>query len=623
MLVRFQDVSKSFGAFDVLREISFQIQPGQKVGLIGANGAGKTTLLSLITGPEEPDSGRVTRASDLRAGKLDQVPDFHERTSVLDSALESFVRLRAVESQLGEMETSIADRPDPDLLERYSQLQHEFEFQGGYSYRARTEAALQGVGFRREQFVQPANSLSGGEKNRLALARLLLSDVDLFLLDEPTNHLDIRSIEWLEHYLRETDRALLMVSHDRFFLDRIVSRILDLRQGRIDEYAGNYSAYLRQHAERMELQRKEWRRQQEWIARTEDYIRRNIAGQKTRQAQSRRNALARIQRIERPMGASDQVKFRFQSPARIGRYVITARGLSVGYPDRTILEELDVDVERGERWALVGPNGSGKTTLLKSLVGGVPPLAGELSWDERLEIGYYDQQMEDLNGSESVVGELRAMDSEPTDGELRSFLAQFLFQGDEVFKRISDLSGGEKSRLSLAKIIYAGPTLLALDEPTNHLDIASREALEIALDQYPGTMLFVTHDRYLVQKIASHIIYLDGERAESFDRFDAFEAWLASSIASKPEKKEPPANQQPGKEVPGLSKNRRERLMREIHELEGQIAAAEGKITEIEGLFQKPSPETDWDKTNRRYADLKQEVEQLYEELNNRLAIIG
>ena len=299
MLVRFHDVSKSFGSLNVLRNASFEIHPRHKVGLIGPNGAGKTTLLGLIETPDNADSGTITRGTGIRIGRLEQIPNFGNET-VLDEALSAFEDLRRVEQRLEEMESSISDHPDPTLLDRYSELQQEFEFRGGYSYRARADAALFGVGFAREQLTRPAGSLSGGEKNRLALAQLLLADADLLLLDEPTNHLDIRSIEWLERYLKETERALLIVSHDRFFLDRIVTGILELDHGQLYTYSGNYSAYVQQRQQRLELERKTWERQQEWLERTEDYIRRNIAGQKTKQAQSRRKALARVKRIENP-----------------------------------------------------------------------------------------------------------------------------------------------------------------------------------------------------------------------------------------------------------------------------------------------------------------------------------
>ena len=329
MVVQLNGVSKSFGTHDVLRDVSFQINSSEKVGLIGSNGAGKTTLLKIINRGQEPDDGSVTRKSGLQIGTLDQIPDFHEGTSVLEEGLRSSAPLIAAENEMRELEHAIASNPQPDVLDRYSSIQHEFELKGGYSFRARTEAALLGVGFAKDTLNRASRDLSGGEKNRLALAKLLLSNSELLLLDEPTNHLDIRSIEWLEKFLRETDKTLIVVSHDRFFLDRVATRIIEVFDCRIQDYAGNYSAYLKQHTLRVARQEKEWQLQKEWIEKQEDYIRRNIAGQKTKQAQSRRKLLARVKPIQRPKALSGRVKFRFLPVERSGRYVVTADAVVV------------------------------------------------------------------------------------------------------------------------------------------------------------------------------------------------------------------------------------------------------------------------------------------------------
>ena len=624
MLVRFHDVSKSYGSLDVLQNVCFEIHPGNKVGLIGANGAGKTTLLELLQSPDNADSGTVTTGSGIQIGRLDQLPDFGQST-VLDEALTGFEDLRKGERQLRDIEGAMAEDRNPELLTRYSKLQEEFEFRGGYSYRARTEGALFGVGFTRDQFDQPANLLSGGEQNRLALARLLLGEADLLLLDEPTNHLDIRSIEWLEGYLKGTNKSLLIVSHDRFFLDRIVDRVLELENGKIYSYTGNYSAYVSQRNQRLKHQEREWRRQQEWIKKTQDYIQRNIAGQKTRQAQSRRRALARIQPIAKPPSAGDRVRFRFMSSTKTGRYLLRARELRVGYPSLSVITNLSIDIERGQRWALVGPNGSGKTTLLRSLIGRLAPLSGELDWDLRLEVGYYDQQLEDLDPGAMVLDEIRSLDSRSSDGELRTFLAQFQFRGDDVFKEIASLSGGERSKLALARIIYASPPLLALDEPTNHLDIASREALEPALGAYPGTLLFITHDRRLVERIATHILYVEDKRVRLFDRFKAFEEWLEEDVAASPRKRAQGRSEEQNLKkppTPQLSKNRREQLEKEVQRLETKIGESENEIDTMESLFQESPKDLEWGSANQRYSELKVQVERLYQELAHKAALL-
>ncbi len=620
MLVQLNGVSKAFGSVTGLRDVSFQINPFEKIGLIGANGAGKTTLLKIIGRAHDIDTGTVTRKSGLQIGTLDQIPDFHEGTSVLEEGLRSSDHLRAAEREMRELEHAIASGPPPDVLDRYSRLQHEFELKGGYSYRALTESALLGVGFSKEAMDRPSRELSGGEKNRLALAKLLLSNAELLLLDEPTNHLDIRSIEWLEKFLKETDKTLVVVSHDRFFLDRVANRIIEVVDARIQDYRGNYSAYLKERGERLARQEKEWKLQNEWLEKQEDYIRRNIAGQKTKQAQSRRKLLARVKPIEKPKTSSTRAKFRFMPVERSGRYVLTARNLSIGYSETPLVQSIEFEVQRGERWAILGANGSGKTTLLRTLIGSRSPVEGELEWNEALDVGYYDQQLSDLIPENTVLEEIRALDSLATDGELRSYLAQFLFSGEDVFKKIEQLSGGEKSRLMLARIIYLAPQLLALDEPTNHLDISSREALEGALGEYPGTILFVTHDRFLVQKIATHLLYIEAGRAHVFDRLSAFEEWLEEDRTAGAVDDRPGAHGAPLREEKSsaLSKNKREQLQREVAELEEKIGSIEAELAELELSFQNPATGTDWESTHRRYAELKVTLENLYQDLATR-----
>jgi ATP-binding cassette subfamily F protein 3 len=614
VLVQLNEVSKAFGSRIVLRDVSFQINPSEKIGLIGTNGSGKTTLLKMLSARMDPDNGTVSRRTSLQIGTLDQIPNFEEDTTVLEEGLRSFSELIAAESEMERLEHEISLAHSEDLLERYSALQHQFELKGGYKFRAMTEAALLGVGFTKEALKRSSTLLSGGEKNRLALAKLLLSESELLLLDEPTNHLDIRSIEWLERFLRETAKTILVVSHDRIFLDRVVSRILEIDDCRVSDYRGNYTSYVRERGERLARKEKEWRQQQEWIANQEDYIRRNIAGQKTKQAQSRRKMLARVQRVAKPLSASSKVKFSFLPAERGSRFVVQARDLTVGY-DTPLVKGLRLDVERRSRWAILGGNGAGKTTLLKTLIGTVSPLSGEIDWSENAGLGYYDQQLSDLQKDATVIDEIRALDNTATDGELRSYLAQFLFSGDDVFKTVSNLSGGEKSRVALAKIIYQAPTILALDEPTNHLDIASREALESALVDYPGTILFVTHDRYLAQKLATHLLYIEDQTAHTFDRLSAFEEWLERGPAEKPtQPKQKPLTQE-ASVPPTMSKNRREKLASEITGTEERIQALEGELAAVEGEFSNPDPGRDWAELHRRHAEIQKTLEGLYSQL--------
>jgi ATP-binding cassette, subfamily F, member 3 len=634
VLLQLSSVSKSYGAQTVLRDVTFQINPGEKTGLIGTNGSGKTTLLKILSTTVEPDDGVVSRRSGLITGTLEQIPDFHERTTVLEEALRSFANLIATEKELAALEHEIAGHADPVLLDRYATLQHEFEHKGGYRFRSMAEAAVLGIGFTRPMLTRETRALSGGEKNRLALAKLLLSEADLLLLDEPTNHLDIRSIEWLEKFLKDTAKTVIVVSHDRIFLDRVVNRILEVDNSRLSDYPGNYSDYVRGRAERLAQQEKEWNLQKRWIENQEDYIRRNLAGQKTKQAKSRRNLLARVHRLERPKASSEKVKFNFLPVDRGSRHVLRTEELTIGY-DKPLIQNLQFQVERGERWAILGANGSGKTTLLRTLTGEVSPMSGGMEWSENLELGYYDQQLSGLDPASTILEEIRSLDMKPTDGELRSYLAMFLFSGEDIFKKVESLSGGEKSRLALAKLIYEGPALLALDEPTNHLDIVSREALESALLEYPGTILFVTHDRYLAKKIATHLMYIEGQKAYTFDRLSAFEEWLVEGktegkLEGKPVAQPaaeaaaaaPRTSGQAG-QATAMSKNRRDKLQNEVKQIEENISRLEAELKNLEEGFANPDPTLNWEAAHRRHAAIREELETLYATLADQWEQMG
>jgi ATP-binding cassette subfamily F protein 3 len=585
-MLTISQVTKAFGGRTLFEEASLQVNRGDRIGLVGPNGAGKSTLFSLILGDALPDEGKVALEKSATIGFLPQ-----EHAPANDETV---------------LELACGKAHDPAAIETDWQVE------------PKAKRILAGLAFRESDFERSTRTLSGGWVMRAHLARLLVQEPELLLLDEPTNHLDIRSIEWLEHFLKETDKTLVVVSHDRFFLDRVAARIIEVVNGRIQDYRGNYSDYLKERAARLARQEKEWQFQREWIEQQEDYIRRNIAGQKTKQAQSRRKLLARVKPIEKPASASAKVHFRFRPAERSSRFVLTTRSLVVGYEEKPLVRGIQFEVQRGERWAILGPNGSGKTTLLRTLMGARSPLSGDLEWNEALDVGYYDQQLQDLRPESDVLDEIRDLDSTATDGELRSYLAQFLFSGEDVYKKVGSLSGGEKSRLTLARIIYAAPQLLALDEPTNHLDIASREALESALMEYPGTILFVTHDRYLVQKIATHLIYIEDGRAHVFDRLSAFEEWLdGDKEVAEGAPAAAPIGVAAGEKT-GLSKNKRDQIEREVAGLERKIASVEAEIAELELSFQNPATGTDWETTHKRYADLKLALDGLYEDLASR-----
>ncbi len=514
MLFRLSDVEKSFGAQDVLRGASLQVNPGEHVGLVGRNGAGKTTIFRLVTQEETPDVGEVVRARGLKLGLLAQHIHFEAGSTVHESALAAFGRLQRIEHEMHELEHQMADAGDDleKILERYSDLQHEYEREGGFEYSAKAEAILQGLGFDREAWHMETEKLSGGQQNRLGLACLLLSEPDVLLLDEPTNHLDVGAVEWLEEFLQTYPSAFVIISHDRYFLDRASRRIIEIENGRATSYTGNYSDYLVEREEQREIQQRAYDNQQRLIAKTEDFIRRNLAGQKTKQAKSRRTMLQRLDRVEAVRGDQSSGDFRMQDIERAGAHVLTVTEAGIGYPDKMLANDISLILRRGECLGVIGPNGSGKTTFVKTILGKLPQLSGEVRWGSKVQIGYYAQQLEDLDDRNEIIMELRRVaPSSATAGELRSFLAKFLFTGDDVYKHVRDLSGGEKGRLALAKLIYSGVNVLVLDEPTNHLDIPSREALEEALQAYEGTIVTISHDRYFLDRVATQILALDGE----------------------------------------------------------------------------------------------------------------
>src|SRR5947207_1441401 len=535
MLFRLTDVYKSFGAQDVLRGASFQINPGDHVGLVGRNGGGKTTIFRLVNEEETPDSGEVARARGLKLGLLAQHVHFDAGSTVHESALAAFGHLQQIEHEMHELEHRMAET-GIDLektLSRYSDLQHEFEREGGFEYSAEAEAILQELGFDRETWQMETEKLSGGQQNRVGLACLLLSEPDVLLLDEPTNHLDVSAVEWLEEFLQTYPSAFVIISHDRYFLDQACVRIIEMELGRATSHNGNYSDYLVEREERREIQQRAYDNQQRLIAKTEEFIRRNLAGQKTKQAKSRRTMLQRLDRVEAVRAEQSSGDFRLQEIERAGTHVLTVDEATIGYGDKILARDISLILRRGECLGVIGPNGSGKTTFLRTILGRIPALSGDLRWGAKVQIGYYAQQLEDLDDRNEIIMELRRVaPTNATAGELRSFLARFLFFGDDVYKHVGDLSGGEKGRLSLAKLIYSRVNVLLLDEPTNHLDIPSREALEAALDAYEGTIITISHDRYFLDRVATQILALDGEgNAEHYNGdYTEYHDWKAARI---------------------------------------------------------------------------------------------
>jgi ATP-binding cassette, subfamily F, member 3 len=624
MLFRLSEIQKSYAAKEILRGLSFQINPGEKVGLVGRNGAGKTTVFRVISGEESPDSGDVVKANNLKLGFLEQHVEFDADTTVHEAALSAFERLQKIEHDMRHLEERMATTEGDELekvYEKYSNLQHEFESEGGFEYAARAEAILLGLGFEREMWNQTTDKLSGGQRNRLGLAKLLLAQPDVMMLDEPTNHLDVNSVEWLEEFLQTYAAAYVVISHDRYFLDRVCSRIIEIENGRAASYNGNYSAFLVEREERREIQRREFENQQHLIKKTEEFIRRNLAGQKTKQAKSRRNMLERMERVDAIAMDKSSGDFKLKNVERTGVDVLTVKDLSVGFPEKLLAKDLNFTLRRGECLGVIGANGTGKTTFLKTVLGKLRALDGEARWGSRVEIGYYAQQLDDLDERNEIIMELRRVAaSTATAGELRSFLAKFLFFGDDVYKLVGDLSGGEKGRLALAKLIYSNCNVLVLDEPTNHLDIPSREALEDALEAFPGTILTISHDRYFLDRVATQILAFDGKgNTEHYNgNYSEYHDWKLSFVAgsSSPavlEKKEKPKIEEPGtKEKSQKIKSK----LRASEIIEEEIAALETKIAELSAQMSQPEVAAD----PQRFAEINEHYQKAEIHMENLLA---
>ncbi|HVT05684.1 MAG TPA: ABC-F family ATP-binding cassette domain-containing protein [Thermoanaerobaculia bacterium] len=584
MLYRFDNIKKSFGPHDVLAGATWQHNPGERVGLVGRNGAGKTTIFKLLLGQEDLDSGSIMKSSTLTVGHLGQHLETEPDTSLFDFVLGAFTKVLKIESAMREIEHELAvESADHDaLLEKYSVLQHDYEHENGYTVHSEVERVLSGIGFAKEEWERPILAFSGGQQNRAMLARVLLTRVDVLLLDEPTNHLDLRGIEFLEEFLQSFRGSYLLISHDRTFLNRTVDKIVELTHGKLIEYPGNYEKFLELRSERMEQMRTEFERQQEMIEKTEDFIRRNIAGQKTKQAQSRRKMLARLDEVERPQTDETLARFNMEAGPRSGAVALTVDDLSAGYPGRTVVEHLHLTIRRGERYAIMGPNGSGKSTVLKTIAGRLAPLAGEVRYGHNVQLGYYDQTLGDLRLDGQVVDEVWDLDHSQTEEQVRSYLARFSFFGDDVYKKVRSLSGGERGRLALAKIMYVGGNVMLLDEPTNHLDVYTREALEEALEGFTGALVVVSHDRYFVDRVAEHLLIVEDGEAEihNGNYTEVVEKLKAASGTPKPIVTPKMQKAAPAQGLP--SRDEQKKRDKRIRKIADEIKSAETRIGDLE-----------------------------------------
>ena len=634
ILLQVNQLCKYYGADIILSNIKLEVQTRDRIALVGRNGAGKSTLLKIISGNLSYDSGDIIKPKDVKIGYLAQDTGLESTLSIWEEMLSVFEELRKQEQALRKLEQEMSD---PSLFENptqyekvlkeYDELQVQFKENGGYQYEADIRSVLHGLNFQSFDYNTKISSLSGGQKTRLALGKLLLSKPDILILDEPTNHLDIDTLSWLEQYLQSYDGAILIVSHDRYFLDEVVNGVYEISRHQIMKFPGNYSFYLDKKAENYERDMKLFEKQQDEVAKLQDFIQRNLArASTTKRAQSRRKQLDRMELMDRPLGDESSATFRFDIEKQSGNEVLNIHSLSIGYEkDAAVSTNINLRVTRGESIALVGPNGVGKSTLLKTIVEKLPALDGELQIGTNVFFGYYDQQQADLTSNKTVLKEL--WDEYPFQNEkdIRTVLGNFLFSGDDVLKIVSSLSGGEKARLALAKLMLQKANFLILDEPTNHLDLDSKEILENALIDYPGTILFVSHDRYFINRIASKVIELNVEGVTDYlGDYDYYvekkleqeelkalqQNEQQSAIQSNPSEK---TSYQQDKEAKKLERQRQRR----IEQIENQIEELEQAVEENEQLLCDPEVFQDHVKSleiNEENEKYKQELEQLMEE---------
>jgi ATP-binding cassette subfamily F protein 3 len=606
VLVQLDGVSKGYGARVLFRDVTWRAVAGERVGLVGPNGAGKTTLCRILAGVEEPDAGSVIRPRDVSVGYLPQEVASGAAGTVLEEALGGFEAVWQLERELMDLGAALAEHPTDALTARYGEVQHRFEALGGYRLEAEARAVLTGLGFAPEELGRPLAEFSGGWRMRAALARLLLLRPALLLLDEPTNHLDMESLAWLEGFLAGYEGAVVVVSHDRYFLNRMVTSIAELGPEGLSVYQGDYDTYLVERAARRELREARARQQARRVAEIERFIERfRYKASKARQVQSRVKMLERMERIDVDAEART-VRFAFPEPPRTGRRVAVLRGVHKAYGARVVYAGVDLEVERGERVALVGVNGAGKSTLLKIVAGVLPFERGERVLGTGVAAHYYAQhQLDALDPTRTVLEELAAAAPDAGQTRLRTVLGSFLFSGDDVDKTVAVLSGGEKARLALARMLVRPAALLCLDEPTNHLDLASREVLETALAAFPGTIVFISHDRYFINRIATRVVEVaDGALTSyvgDYDEYLAATARVASPAtpAPAPARGErpsggrlatapPPAQRRPR----GGARQARER----VEELEREIAAREERLRELDGALADPALYADGDR---------------------------
>ncbi|WHY29512.1 ABC-F family ATP-binding cassette domain-containing protein [Bacillus wiedmannii] len=617
ILLQVNALTKLYGAETILANIKLEVQTKDRIALVGRNGAGKSTLLKIIAGELSHDGGEIIKPKDVSIGYLAQNTGLETSLTIWDEMLTVFThlqqmetKLRRLEQEMGKEENFSNEATYERLLADYDQLQLDYKDQGGYQYEADIRSILSGLGFPVETHQTTISTLSGGQKTRLALGKLLLTKPDLLILDEPTNHLDIETLTWLEQYLQGYPGAILIVSHDRYFLDKLVTQVYEISNKESRRFVGNYSKYLDLKSALYEQDMKRYEKQQDEIAKLEDFVQKNIArASTTKRAQSRRKQLDRMELLTRPLGDSKSASFHFDIEKQSGNDVLQVKDATIGYDD-PIIEHVTMRLTRGDSVALVGPNGIGKSTLLKSLVNKLPLLNGDVSFGSNVSVGYYDQEQANLTSSKRVLNELWDEYPLQPEKEIRTILGNFLFTGDDVLKPVSSLSGGQKARLALAKLMMQKSNLLILDEPTNHLDLNSKEILENALIDYPGTLLFVSHDRYFINRVTTTVVELSTEGAQEYlGDYDYYVEKKNEMIERAAfEQQEQQENQAPVQKTVAqeklnyLEEKERKQLERQrtrkIEELEQNIVEFEEEIATLEDQLCLPEIYADYEKAS-------------------------
>ncbi|MDO6361424.1 ABC-F family ATP-binding cassette domain-containing protein [Lactobacillus paragasseri] len=588
IIAQAQDLEQRFGGNTIFSNISFSVPDNARIGLVGPNGAGKTTLLKIMTGQQEPTSGQFTINKGLKVGYIAQENGLDEDKTIWDEMLTVFNDLIEKNKKITKMQEQIADHPeDEDLLKRYDQLAYDFEQEGGFTYQAEIKSILNGFNFKENTWNKVIGTLSGGEKTRLAFVKLLLQKPPVLLLDEPTNYLDLDTLDWLEAFLKNYQGAIITVSHDQYFLDHLANQIFELNFGKLTTFKGNYSQYVKERELMDSQQEAAYEKQQEKIKKEEEFIQKNLVrASTTKRSQSRRKVLDKMERIKPPKH-KQKVRINFTSERPSGKEVLIAKDLTIGYPDKVMVSDIDFQVNKNDRVAIIGPNGIGKSTLLKTIMKKLEPKGGSIKYGASLDIGYYDQELQSLDPSKTVLDTIWDRHKTMPEKDVRSILASFLFTAEDIDKTVGQLSGGQKARLTLTVLSLEKDNFLLMDEPTNHLDIEAKEVLEEALDNYDGTLLFVSHDRYFINELANKIISVRDGHAKIYNGnysyyLDEKAKQAAAAQEAEAQKAEtettPAASQNKGK----LSYQEQKARDSQKRKLERAVSDAEAKIEKLE-----------------------------------------